>query len=123
MNYIRDTRKKRRRDNKNKIIIGIIMLVCIIISIYLLAILKVPVLSSLSSSVVTGVDSVISSIGGVFKQGTSYFGNVSKLKEQLELKEKELEQAKSLQVEVDRLIVENNDLKELLKIDEKYNHF
>lgn len=122
MNYIRDTRK-RRKEKKNKIIVGIIMLVCIVISIYLLAIIRVPVLSSLSSSIVSGVDAVISSIGGVFKDGTSYFGNVSKLKKELEEKDKELQDAKSLQIELDTLIVENNDLKELLKIEENYNHF
>lgn len=122
MNYIRDTRK-RKKEKKNKIMIGIIMLVCIIISIYLLAILKVPVLSSLSSSVVTFVDSITTSTSGFIKEGTSYFGNVKKLKEQLVSKDKELEKAKQLKVELDALIVENNDLKELLKIEENYNHF
>lgn len=122
MNYIRDTRK-RKKEKKNKIIIGIIMLVCIIISIYLLAILKVPFLSSLSSSVVHGIDSLFSSIGGVIKDGTSYFGNVSKLKQELDEKTQELEKEKQLQVELDALVVENEDLKKLLKIEEKYNHF
>jgi len=123
MNYIRGTRKSRRKEKKNKIIIGIIMLACIIISIYLLAILKIPVLSNISSSIVTGIDSVISSIGGTLKNGTSYFGNVNKLKQELELKEQELAKEKQLQVEIDTLIVENNDLKKLLKIEENYNHF
>jgi len=123
MNYIRGTRKSRRKEKKNKIIIGIIMLACIIISIYLLAILNIPVLSNISSSIVTGIDSVISSIGGTLKNGTSYFGNVNKLKQELELKEQELAKEKQLQVEIDTLIVENNDLKKLLKIEENYNHF
>jgi len=123
MNYIRDTRKHRRKEKKNKIIIGIIMLVCIIISIYLLAILKIPVLSNISSGIVTSIDSIVSSISGVFKSGTSYFGNVSSLKQELELKEQELEKMEQLQVELDALVVENNDLKELLKIEDNYNHF
>lgn len=122
MNYIRDTRK-RKKEKKNKIVIGIIMLVCVIISIYLLAIIKIPVLSSVSSSIVDGIDSVLSSIGGFFSEGTAYFGNVSKLKQELNEKNKELEELKQLQVELDSLIVENADLKELLKIEEKYNHF
>ena len=72
---------------------------------------------------VNSIDAVVSSIGGVFKNGTSYFGNVKKLKQELELKEEKLEQASLLQVELDTLVVENNDLKELLKIEENYNHF
>ena len=122
MNYIRKTRKTKK-ERTNKIIIGIIMLVCVVISIYLLAILKVPFLSKISSSVLYGIDSIISSIVGFFKEGTSYFGNVSKLKQELDVKDKELEELKQLQVEIDALIVENNDLKELLRIEEGYNHF
>ena len=71
----------------------------------------------------TGIDSIVSSIGGFFKEGTSYFGNVSKLKKTLEEKEKELDTIKQLQIEIDALVVENEDLKKLLKIEEKYNHF
>lgn len=122
MNYMRDSRN-RKKEKKNKVVIGIIMLACIIISIYLLAIIKIPVLSSISSSIVNGIDTVISSIGGVFKEGTSYFGNVNKLKQELDAKNEEIEKLKQLQVELDTLIVENNDLKELLNIEENYNHF
>lgn len=122
MNYIRDNRK-RKKDKTNKIVIGIIMFICIIISIYLLALIKIPVLSSVSSSIVGGIDSVLSSISGFFSDGTSYFGNVSKLKQELNEKNKTIEELKQLQVEIDSLIVENSDLKELLKIEESYNHF
>lgn len=122
MNYMANTRKKRR-ESKNKIVIGIIIALCIIISIYLLSNFKLPFLSNISGKIVYGVDSVISSIGGFFKEGTSYFGNTKKLNEKIDRLEIELEQARINNLEIANLKVENEDLKEMLKIEEKYNHY
>jgi len=120
MNYMA---RKKRREKKNKIVIGIIIAVGLIISIYLLSILNVPMLSSISSKVVYGVDAVLGSIKGIFTQGTNYFGNTKKLNEKIASLEKELEETKISLQEVNALKVENNDLKELLEKKEKYNHF
>ncbi len=119
MNYM--GRKKRRQNNK--VMIGIIIAVSIIISIYLLSIIKIPFLSSLSSKIVYGIDATLSSISGIITQGTSYFGNTKKLNEKVASLEKQLEEAKIAMQEVNVLEVENKDLKEMLNIKEKYNHF
>lgn len=119
MNYM--ARKKRRKDNK--IFIGIIIAIGITISIYLLSIIKIPFLSSLSSSIVSGIYDIGSSITGVITSGTSYFGNTKKLNEKIKSLEIELEQNKIASQEMNVLITENKDLKKLLNIKEKYNHF
>ena len=119
MNYM--ARKKRRKDNK--IFIGIIIAIGITISIYLLSIIKIPFLSSLSSSIVSGIYDIGSSITGVITSGTSYFGNTKKLNQKIKSLEIELEQNKIASQEMNVLITENKDLKKLLNIKEKYNHF
>lgn len=119
MNYM--GRKKRRQNNK--VVIGIIIAISIIVSIYLLSIINIPFLSSLSSKVVYGIDATLGSISGFITQGTSYFGNTKKLNEKVETLEKELEQTKIAMQEINTLEIENADLKELLNIKEKYNHF
>ena len=119
MNYM--ARKKRRKNNKT--IIGIIIALSIIVSIYLLSIINIPFLSLVSSKVVCGIDAVLGSISGVITQGTSYFGNTKKLNEKVQALEKELEETKILVQQINVLETENSDLKKLLKIKEKYNHF
>ena len=119
MNYM--ARKKRRQNNK--VVIGIIIAVGIIVSIYLLSVIKIPFLSSLSSKIVYGIDSVLGSISGVISQGTSYFGNTKKLNDKVNSLEKELEEAKISLQEINVLEKENEDLKQLLNIEEKYSHF
>lgn len=119
MNYI--GRKKRRQNNK--VIIGIIIAVGITISIYLLSVIHIPFLSSLSSKIVYGIDSTFSSVSGLVTEGTSYFGNTKKLNEKVDALEKELEETKIAMQEMNVLETENKDLKEMLEIKEKYNHF
>ena len=114
MNYMRDA-KLRRKEKKNKLMIGIIIAVCVIISIYLLAILKVPFMTKISSTVVSFVDGVTGTVAGVFKEGTSFFGNTKKLNKKIAELEDELAKAKQLQVEIDVLEVENEDLRDLLR--------
>lgn len=119
MNY--NIRQKRKQNNK--IFIGIIIAIGIIISIYLLSIIRLPFLSSLSSSILHGIDSVIGTVSGIITQGTSYFGNTKKLNERVASLESELEQTKIAMQEMKVLEAENEDLKGLLEIKEKYNHF
>lgn len=114
---------RRKRKQSNKVIIGIIIAVCIIISIYLLSIIRVPLVSTLSSKILYGIDATISSISGVITQGTSYFGNMKKLNEKVSALEKQLEETKISMQEINVLEVENKDLKKLLSIKEKYRHF
>ena len=114
-------RKKRRQNNK--LIIGIIIAIGITISIYLLSIIKIPLLSQVSKGVVYGIDAAFSSISGVISNGFSYFGNTKKLNEKITSLEQELEQAKIDMQEIKVLETQNIDLKRLLEIDEKYNHF
>lgn len=120
MSYIS---RHKRKKNSNKVIIGIIITVGIIISICLLSWIKIPFLSDLSSTIVYGIDSIIGSISGVFTEGTSYFENTKKLNEKIANLETELAQAKIDMQEINVLQKENEDLKELLNIKEKYNHF
>ena len=119
MNYM--ARKKRRQGNKT--IIGIIIAISIIVSIYLLSLIKIPFVSSLSSKVVYGIDATLGAITGFISQGTSYFGNTKKLNEKVTTLERELEQAKIDMQEISVLEKENEELKELLNIKERYNHF
>jgi len=119
MNYM--ARKKRRKDNK--LVIGIIIAIGITISIYLLSIIEIPFLSSLSSKIVYGIDAAISSIAGVVTNGTSYFGDTKILNEKVQALEKELQEAKIAIQEISVLEKENADLKQLLNIKDKYNHF
>ena len=70
-----------------------------------------------------GIDVVISSISGVIKNGTSYFGNVQTLKEDNDSLNKKIEELEFKILELEKIEIENNDLREALEIDEKYNHF
>lgn len=117
----RFARKKRRQNNK--VIIGIIIALGITISIYLLSLINLPFLSKLSKGIVHGIDATFSSISGLITQGTSYFGNTKKLNEKVVNLEKELSETKIAMQEINVLEAENKDLKELLNIKEKYNHF
>lgn len=122
MNYMANTRKKRR-NKKNKIVIGIIIALGLIISIYLLSKINIPVISNISSKLLITVDNIKSSIVGLLKEGTSYFGNTKKLNQEIESLNQELFKAKTDLNEIEVLKTKNNDLQKLLKIDEKYSHF
>ena len=121
MNYM--ARNKKKKHKNNKVIIGIIIASGIIVSIYLLSIIKIPFLSSLSSKVVYGIDAAFGSISGVITQGFSYFGNTKKLNNKVSDLEKELQQLKIDIQEIKVLEKENEDLRQLLSIDEQYSHF
>ena len=119
MSYTFDRKKKK----KSKVFMGIIITIGIIISIYLLSIFNIPFFSKMSSNVIYGVDSFFSSITGVIKNGVSYLGNNKKLNLRIEELQKDLEETKISLNELKALEVENSDLKKMLKINEKYNHF
>lgn len=119
MNYM--ARKKRRQENKT--FIGIIIAISIIVSIYLLSLIKIPFVSSLSSKVVYGIDAALGTVTGIISQGTSYFGNTKKLNDKVTNLEKQLEQAQIDMQELNVLEKENQKLKELLSIKDGYNHF
>ena len=117
------TYNARKKKKTNKLIIGIIIVICIIISISLLSLMNIPIFSTLSSKIIYGIDAFFGSVSGVISSGTDYFGNTKKLNEKIndletKLKEKEIEL-----VELDKLKVENDSLRELLNIEEKYSHF
>ena len=119
MSYI----SRKKRNKPNKIVIGIIIAFCIIISIYLLSIIKVPLLSNVSNAIIYSLDGALNSVMGVLTEGTSYFGNTKKLKEQVKELEKQLDEVNVVKNELNVLKVENDDLRKLLTIKEKYNHF
>lgn len=120
MNY---NMRKKRREKNNKVVIGIIIVISLIISIYLLSIIKIPILSGVSHSILNGIDSAFSTIVGVCKDGFSYFGNTKKLNEKVQSLEQKLEQANISLQEINVLKQENDNLKEMLEIKENYNHF
>lgn len=122
MNYMASTRKKRR-NKQNKIVIGIIIALGLVISIYLLSKINIPFVSNLSSKLTYGIDSIFSSISGVVTEGTSYFGNTKKLNEANKELERKLNEANTSLNELEVLKVKNKDLQELLKIEERYSHF
>lgn len=119
MNY----RPRPKKKQNSKVIIGIIIAISIIISIYLLSIIHIPFMSKISSNIIYGIDATLGTISGTITQGTSYFGNAKKLNEKISNLEKELAETKIAMQEINVLKVENADLKELLNIKEKYNHF
>jgi len=118
-----NNRGRKNSKQNHKVFIGIIITFGIIISICLLSLIHIPFLSSLSSKMLYSIDAAWGSIFGVITQGTSYFGNTKKLNEKVANLEKELEETKITMQEINVLKVENNDLKELLNIKERYNHF
>lgn len=70
-----------------------------------------------------GTHAVTSSIKGLIKDGTSYFKDIDKISaENKELKE-QLEESKLQLLEAQKIEIENINLREALKIEEKYNHF
>lgn len=70
-----------------------------------------------------GTHAVASSIKGLIKDGTSYFKDIDKISaENKELKE-QLEESKLQLLEAQKIEIENINLREALKIEEKYNHF
>lgn len=122
MNYMASARKKRR-NKQNKVVIGIIIALGLVISIYLLSKINIPFVSNLSSKVMYTVDNILSSISGVVTEGTSYFGNTKKLNKKIEELESKLSETNIKLNELEMLKVKNEDLQKLLKIDEKYSHF
>lgn len=122
MNYISNTRKKRR-NKQNKIVIGIIIALGLIISIYLLSKINIPFVSNISSKLIYSLDSVMSSVSGVITEGVSYFGNTKKLNKKVEELEQKLSETNIKLNELEILKVKNEDLQRLLKIEEKYSHF
>lgn len=122
MNYLGESRKQSRKK-KGRTFQVILIIIAIITSIYLLANIDLPVLSNISGAIVSGIDTVASSISGLVKEGTSYFGNVSNLKEQNDNLSKELDELKLHILELKKIEIENSELREALEIDEKYNHF
>lgn len=123
MNYKLSTRKNRKRKKNNNIFIGIVITVCIIVSIYLLSVITIPGISKISGNVVNGLTSVFSTIGGFFNEGTSYFGSVKKLNNEVDKLKADLEIKSHELLAMEILEKENEDLKQLLKIDDKYSHF
>lgn len=121
MNYINSSYKKPKKRNSFMCIVGII--ICIAISLYLLSKINIPGISEISGNIVTGINNVFSSVAGVVKNGTSYFGNTKKLNNKIELLNSEIKQLEYSNLEKEKLEVENKDLKELLGISEKYRHF
>ena len=81
-------RARQKRKQSNKVVIGIIIAICIVISICLLSLINIPIISSLSSKILYGVDATISSVSGLITQGVSYFGNTKKLNEKIAVLEK-----------------------------------
>lgn len=122
MNYMASARKKRR-NKQNKVVIGIIIALGLVISIYLLSKINIPFVSNLSSKVMYTVDNILSSISGVITEGVSYFGNTKKLNKKIEELESKLSETNIKLNELEILKVKNEDLQKLLKIDEKYSHF
>ena len=119
MNYI----DKKKRRKKNKVIMTVIIVVCIIVSIYLLSIIRIPFLSAISSKIIYGIDATLGTVSGLITEGTSYFGNTKKLNDKVTMLENELEQTKIAMQEINVLKQENQGLKDLLNIKDKYNHF
>lgn len=75
------------------------------------------------AQLLVGIDTAFNSIRGVITEGTNYFGNVKKLKENnIKLNEK-IEELKLNILELQKVERENEDLRVALEIDEKYNHF
>ena len=121
MNYISSSYKKPKKRNSFMYIIGIV--ICIAISLYLLAKINIPGLSEISGNIITGIDDMFSSVGGFFKEGTEYFGDTKKLNNKIENLESKIKELEYSELEKQKLEVENKDLKELLSLSEKYSHF
>lgn len=122
MNNMLGTRKNRKKKNNN-IFIGIIIAICIIVSIYLLSLITIPGISKFSGYITHGISSLFSTIGGFFNEETNYFGNVKRLNDEVNKLRADIELKNYDLMEKSVIEKENNDLRALLKIDEKYSHF
>ncbi|MBR5227348.1 MAG: rod shape-determining protein MreC [Clostridia bacterium] len=122
MNYVMSSRKNNRKK-KSKFFQIILVIVALILSIYLLASINFPIISEIAGFIVNTTSTIVESIRGVITQGTDYFGNVKNLNEENQKLNEENQKLKVDLLEIDKLIAENNELKEAVDIDEKYNHF
>lgn len=115
----------RKSSRKKKSSIGqvILAIIAVIVIVYLLANINLPILSNISGAIVNAIDVMASAVKGVISEGTGYFGNVSQLNQENANLKEELEKTKMQLIEMGVLEAENADLKEMLEIDEKYNHF
>lgn len=122
MNYIGNSRKEKRRK-KNRVLQCAVIILAIGASIYLLAQMNLPILSNISGAVVSGLNTVVSTVKGVITSGKDYFSDIQKLNEENTALKEELEKTKLELLEMQKIEVENEDLRAALKMEEKYNHF
>jgi len=125
MNYIKtgigmSTKSKRK---KTKGITAVILTFVIIILSFCLYKTNIPVVSKISSGIVSFINGSGKMVGGLFKEGFGYFGDIKTLKEKNEKLAKEKSDLKYSMLEVSKLEKENETLRIKLGIKEKYSHF
>lgn len=121
MNYINNSYKKPKKRNSFMYIIAIV--ICIAISLYLLAKINIPGIPNFAGGVVNTFSNFFSSIGGLFTDGADYFGNTKKLNDKIDSLEKQVKELEFVELENKRMEQEIKDLNELLEISKTYSHF
>lgn len=123
MGYINKSSRISSRRNRNKPLIILLIVFAVTICVYVLSLINIPILSNLSSTVVSFVYNTASTVKGVISSGFKYFGSVSSLKSENEDLKNKIQELEYKIVELDALNIENTDLKEALQIDLNYAHY
>ena len=123
MNYINNAKQNRKKQKNKNVFIIIISIIFIFLTVYIMSKVNIPFISNISSGIISFVDGVKSSVVGMFKEGFSYFGNTKALNEKIDSLENQIEKNEYTILEMEKLKIENEDLKEDLKINEEYAHF
>lgn len=123
MGYINKSSRIHSRRNRNKPLLIVLIIFVLTICIYILSLFNVPLLSNVSSGVVSFIYNTSSTVKGVITSGFDYFGSVSALKKENELLKSKVQDLESQIVDLQALNVENSDLEEMLKIDLNYSHY
>ncbi len=125
MNYIKtgigmSTKNKRKKTKGITLIL--IVFVVVILSFFLHK-TNIPIVSQISSGIVGFLDGSTKTIGGIFKEGFGYFGNIKTLKEENRILAEEKADLKYSLLAIPTLEKENETLRVKLGIKERYNHF
>lgn len=123
MGYINKSSRISSRRNRNKPLIILLIVFTLTICVYVLSLLNVPMLSNVSSAVVSFVHNTVSTVKGVITSGFNYFGEVAALKKQNEELKQKIQDLEFEIVSLQAVNVENTDLKEAMQIDFNYAHY
>lgn len=123
MNYRYNFEQKNKSKKKKIIFVIIVSIVVIIFSSLFFRNSSNKVVSSISSIISKPIDIVYSSTSNFFSGISSYFANNKKINEENEKLENEKKELEYKLLESQKVLEENESLKQMLEIKKKFQHF